>query len=90
MILPKFEEYYDYVIDLLHNDSREEAFELLRKTDLITRNFLQINVYFDDRKVTIYNEKKFMSAAGEYFQKFFSVSLVSVAYCFDTAVCCQF
>ena len=76
MILPKFEEYYDYVIELLQNDSREEAFEMLRQTDLITRNFLQINVYFDDRKVTIYNEKMFMSAAGEYFFKIISVSFV--------------
>ena len=55
---------------------------MLRQTDLITRNFLQINVYFDDRKVTIYNEKMFMSAAGEYFQKIFSGLLV--------VSCCQF
>ena len=76
MVLPKLEQYYQYVIDLLNNDSAEEAFQMLRETDLITRNFLQINVYFDDRKVTIYNEKMFMSAAGEYFQKIFSGSVI--------------
>ena len=53
-MLPKFEEYYENVQELWNNGSMEEAFEMLRKSDLIRRNFLQINVHFDNRSLPGY------------------------------------
>ena len=68
--MPKFDYYYEHIQELLENDSREDAFDMLRQTDLIRRNFLQINVHFSDRKITIYQEKAFLTVAGKWIYSF--------------------
>ena len=56
--------YYDDVSRDMNNHREEEAFEKLRKTDLITRNFLQVNVHFDARMIVRYTDTELMSMSG--------------------------
>lgn len=64
-IRPKFGSYYEDVERLLRDGFRTEAFDMLRGTDLISRNLLQINIHFDHRKVTVSTDTVTLSTAGD-------------------------
>ena len=67
---------------LQHN--RSEAFKQLRETDLLTRNFVQLNAYFSDPEVryfkqaSVYPLEQFMSQVGGTMNLWIGITFVTI------------